>query len=72
MVQIVNCYAELGKWREAQTAHERAQRRLRELPEDVWKTSSVPMDRRHWERWLEASHRLEEFEARAEADDEGP
>ncbi len=70
MVQIVNCYAELEKWREAQTAHERAQRRLRELPDDVWQTSAVPMDRRHWERWLEASHRLEQLGARADAADD--
>ncbi|HVZ92896.1 MAG TPA: tetratricopeptide repeat protein [Phycisphaerales bacterium] len=58
MVQIVNCYAALGKWGEARTAHERARARLAELPEEVWKSGDAPMDRRHWERWLEASSHL--------------
>lgn len=68
MVQIVNCYASLGKWREASTAHERAQDRLREMPEEAWRTGAVPMDRRHWERWLEASLQIREQDSRADAD----
>lgn len=68
MVQIVNCYAALGKWREASTAHERAQDRLREMPEGVWREGEAPMDRRHWERWLEASVQIRQMENRADAD----
>lgn len=70
MVQIVNCYASLGKWREARTAHERARARLKELPEGSWQAAAVPMDRRHWERWLEASMRLDQADARADAEPE--
>lgn len=59
MIQIVNCYAALGKWREVQTAHERARARLSELPPEAWDTSGSPMDRRYWERWLQASVELD-------------
>ncbi|MBL0928427.1 MAG: tetratricopeptide repeat protein [Phycisphaerales bacterium] len=59
MVQIVNCYAALGKWREAQTAHQRARARLDELPGDIWNNPDVPMSRQHWERWLKTSVELE-------------
>jgi tetratricopeptide (TPR) repeat protein len=65
MVQIVNAYAALGKWREAETAHERARTRLEQLPEESWERSDVPMGRRHWERWLESSVMLEERRASA-------
>lgn len=60
MVQIVNCYAALEKWREAQTAHERARARLAELPASVWDNADGPMRREHWERWLEASVQLDQ------------
>lgn len=73
MVQIVNCYAALGKWREASTAHERAQDRLREMPDGVWSQGEAPMDRRHWERWLEASVQIRQMEKRVDAEaGEGP
>lgn len=67
MVQIVNCYAALGRWPEARTAHQRARTRLREIPDQVWQSAAVPMNRAHWERWLDSSLRLEELEARASA-----
>jgi tetratricopeptide (TPR) repeat protein len=67
MIQIVNCYAAQGKMREARTAHSRAQMRLRELPESSWQGAMTPMDRRHWERWLETSLRLEKAEKQAQA-----
>lgn len=60
MVQIVNCYAALGKWREAQTAHERARARLAELPATIWESADGPMRREHWERWLETSVQLDQ------------
>jgi tetratricopeptide (TPR) repeat protein len=65
MVQIVNCYAALGRLPEARTAHERAKARLKEIPETTWQGAAVPMDRRHWERWLESSLRLDQLEAKA-------
>ena len=59
MVQIVNCYAALGKWREVRTAHQRAKTRLEELDPSAWENSQAPMDRRYWERWLAASVELD-------------
>ncbi len=67
MVQIVNCYVALGRLPEARTAHERAKARLKEIPESAWQGAVVPMDRRHWERWLESSLRLDQMEAKATA-----
>jgi tetratricopeptide (TPR) repeat protein len=72
MVQIVNCYAALGRLAEARTAHERAKARLKEIPESAWQSAAVPMDRRHWERWLESSLRLDQLEAKAAADPSEP
>ncbi len=62
MVQIVNCYVALEKWGEARTAHERARDRLKSLPETAWAAGRTPMDRRHWERWLESRFRLERLD----------
>lgn len=67
MVQIVNCYTALGKLREARTAHSRAQMRLRELPDSAWQGAMTPMDRKHWERWLESSLRLERADRQRQA-----
>lgn len=64
MIQIVNAYVAQGAWREAATANERARQRLEELPEDVFKSPDLPLDRRHMERWLESSASLS---ARADA-----
>ncbi|MEM9083099.1 MAG: tetratricopeptide repeat protein [Planctomycetota bacterium] len=55
MMQIVNCYLALGQQRQAETAHERARSRLAELPDAVWDEENMPMNRRHWEQWLESS-----------------
>ena len=60
MVQIVNAYVAQGKWAEAMTAHDRAQRQLASLPESVWSSPDLPMERKHWERWLESSSLLEQ------------
>lgn len=59
MVQIVNCYVELSRWQEARTANERARRRLRELPPEALDAPDLPMTRRHWERWLDASSAID-------------
>ncbi|MEM1165755.1 MAG: tetratricopeptide repeat protein [Planctomycetota bacterium] len=58
MTQIVNCYLKLGQNRQAETAHERARSRLRELPESAWRGDNIPMTRRHWEEWLESTLQL--------------
>jgi len=54
MVQIVNAYAATDRWTEARTAHERARQRFRELPPEAFDRPDLPMDRRHWERWLDS------------------
>lgn len=59
MVQIVNAYAAQGKWSEALTANERARQQLAALGESVWNTPDLPMERRHWERWLDSTALLE-------------
>ncbi len=59
MIQIVNCYAAQGKWREVRTAHERARARLAEIPEGAFEAVDAPMGRRYWERWLDAALELD-------------
>jgi tetratricopeptide (TPR) repeat protein len=59
MIQIVNCYAALGKWREVRTAHERARARLEEIPQGAFEASGAPMGRGYWERWLDAAIELD-------------
>lgn len=54
MVQIVNAYAATDRWTEARTAHQRARQRFRELPPEAFDRPDLPMDRRHWERWLDS------------------
>lgn len=58
MVQVVNAYVERGDYERARTANERARRFYESLPESVWDDPNLPMTRRDWERWLEASARL--------------
>lgn len=66
MVQIVNSYVAQKKWAEAVTANNRAEQQLRSLPDEVWKNADLPMERRHWERWLD-SKRILDLQAREEA-----
>lgn len=69
MVQIVSCYVAQKKWNEALTANDRARQQLAALPKDVWESPDLPMDQRHWERWLDSSNILEaRRRGRAEAD----
>lgn len=60
MVQIVNAYVAQGRWAEARTANERAAQHLSRFPEAVWNRPDLPMERRHWERWLEARTLLDQ------------
>ncbi len=65
LVQIVNCYDAMGRPFQAQTAHQRAKARLRDLPAEAWRTSKIPMSRQQWEDWLETSLRIEREMAEA-------
>lgn len=58
MVQIVNCYVELGDLDRARTADERARRFYEQLEPSAFDDPTLPMTRRDWERWLESSGRL--------------
>lgn len=60
MVQIVNAYVEQHEWAKARTANEGAKRHLGRLPADVWSSPDMPMERKHWERWLNSSALLEQ------------
>ncbi len=54
MAQIVSAYAAQEKWAEARTANERARLQLAKFPESVWQNPDLPMEKRHWEKWLDA------------------
>jgi tetratricopeptide (TPR) repeat protein len=54
MAQIVVAYVAQEKWAEALTANERARMQLAKFPESVWQSPDLPMEKRHWERWLDA------------------
>jgi tetratricopeptide (TPR) repeat protein len=58
MIQIVNAYVAKGALREARTANERARQRLAQLPDSVFESGDLPLDRRRLEQWLESSARL--------------
>lgn len=53
-MQIVRAYVKQRRWNEAGTANERAKRQLATLPDSVFESPDLPMQRRHWEAWLEA------------------
>lgn len=58
MVQIVSAHLEQGDLRRAITANERAKRFFASLPASVWDDPNLPMTRRDWERWLDATSKL--------------
>lgn len=70
LVQIVNAYVHQGEWAKAVTANERARQHLAKFPEEVWADPRLPMDKRHWERWLDSRSLLEQH-ARASAEGKG-
>lgn len=72
MVQIVNAYVAQGRWDEAEAANRQARQQLDRLPPEVWQDPDLPMERRHWERWLEASSKLERRAAAGENDARDP
>lgn len=52
LIQIVNCYSNLGDVNRARTAHRRALVRLKELPDEAFRDPDALLDRAAWERWL--------------------
>lgn len=60
LIQIVNAYIELGDWRSARTANERARAFYQSLPAKVWDDPALPLGRREWERWLDSNAKLSE------------
>lgn len=61
MAQIVSAYMAQNRWAEARTANERARQQLARFPEDVWSRADLPMEKKHWERWLDARTQLEQM-----------
>lgn len=59
LVQIASAYVALGRDDEARAANARARQQLDDLPPTVWDDPTLPMERRHWERWLDASAELD-------------
>jgi tetratricopeptide (TPR) repeat protein len=60
IVQIVAAYVQQGKYPQARTANERARQQLARFPDEVWTRPELPMEKRHWERWLDARTLLEQ------------
>lgn len=58
MTQIVNAYIRLGDSARAATVNNRARTFYKSLPESVWDDPNLPMTRRDWERWLDATDEL--------------
>ncbi len=58
MVQIVNAYLKLGDTNRAMTANEYARRFYASLPDSAWNDPNLPMTRRDWQRWLDATDEL--------------
>ncbi|MEZ6163483.1 MAG: tetratricopeptide repeat protein [Phycisphaerales bacterium] len=58
MVQIVNAYIKTGQLGRARTANERAKRFYAMIPDEAWDDPTLPMDRKDWERWLQANTEL--------------
>lgn len=72
MVQIVNCYIKLGDFKRATAANEHARRFYASLPDSVWDDPNLPMTRRDWERWLDATADLSRPPQTAGAEKESP
>ena len=52
LIQIVNCYVNLGDTIRARTAHHRALVRLNKLPDEAFDAEDALLDRKAWEQWL--------------------
>ncbi|MBL8963622.1 MAG: tetratricopeptide repeat protein [Phycisphaerae bacterium] len=58
LAQIVSAHLRQGDVRRAATANERARRFYASLPDESWNDPHLPMTRREWERWIDATARL--------------
>ncbi len=65
LMQIVNSYSELGQWDKARATNERAKEVLKRIPDDVFNDPNLPMNRQHWQRWLDWSSQLASGESPA-------
>ncbi|MBI1369501.1 MAG: tetratricopeptide repeat protein [Planctomycetes bacterium] len=53
LVQMVNSYCELKDWDKARAVNERAKVFLKRIPESAFDDPNLPMNRKHWQRWLD-------------------
>ncbi|MBC7773196.1 MAG: tetratricopeptide repeat protein, partial [Pyrinomonadaceae bacterium] len=60
MVQIVNAYVQRGEWTKAATANQRAVQHLEKFNESAWAQPNLPMEKKHWARWLDSRALLEQ------------
>lgn len=58
MIQVVHVYIKQGDFARAATANARARAFYESLPETVWDDPTLPISRRDWERWLDATATL--------------
>ncbi len=69
LIQIVNCYGELRDWERAAAAHQRAQSRLAQMPDEAFDAPDAIMNRQAWELWFVNNPPLTEAETHAAATD---
>jgi tetratricopeptide (TPR) repeat protein len=58
LVQIVNAYCELGDVQAAAAMNNRARDHLSRIPEEAFENPNLPMQREHWQRWLQFTAEL--------------
>ena len=58
LIQMVNCYCELGQFDRARTVNEKAKWYLRRITDEAFDESKLPMHRVHWQRWLDWTTQL--------------
>jgi tetratricopeptide (TPR) repeat protein len=68
LVQIVNCWCELGNFDEARSVNNRAKWYLSRIPDEAFDDPSLPMSREHWQRWLDWMSELNTMETTANAE----
>jgi len=66
LVQMVNSYCELGRWDMARAVNERAKVYLKRIPESAFDDPNLPMNRKHWQRWLDWTSQMAMTSAAAE------
>ncbi len=64
LVQIVNAYMALGEPEHARSANRRAMDFLESVPDEAFEDPNLPMDRRHWQQWLQSNDQLSQLRRR--------